>query len=108
MDLVTEKQVDQALHFLAESDAEVANARVMVMRSEYMADVAEALAYKIGSGSVRDREMAAKVSPEVRKAMEAVFEATEAYEMVKARRKRAELTIEVWRSWNASKRVGNV
>lgn len=101
--------MERALRWMATTDTEFADWRVASLRAEYMADVAESLAYKLAEGgSVEDRKKAAKASPEVKKAMDDYFAAVRGYEVLRAQRKTAELLIETWRSVNANRRVGNV
>lgn len=107
--MVTTDEMERALRWMATTDTESADWRVAMLRAEYMADVAESLAYKLAEGtSVEDRKKAAKASPEVKKAMEDYFTAVRGYEVLRAQRKTAELLIETWRSVNANRRVGNV
>ncbi|MDB6103324.1 MAG: hypothetical protein JWO52_3323 [Gammaproteobacteria bacterium] len=107
--MITQDEMERALRWMACCDTEFADWRVASLRAEYMADVAESLAYKlIEGGSVEDRKKAAKASPEVKKAMEDYFTAVRGYEILRAQRKTAELLIETWRSVNANRRVGNV
>jgi hypothetical protein len=106
--MVTTDEMERALRWMACSDTEFADWRVASLRAEYMADVAEAMVYKLAEGSIEDRKKAAKASPEVKKAMEDYFTAVRGYEVLRAQRKTAELLIETWRSVNANRRVGNV
>lgn len=101
--------MERALRWMATTDTEFADWRVASLRTEYLAEVAEALVYgSITEGSVEDRKKAAKASAEVKKAMEDHFAAVRGYEVLRAQRKSAELLIETWRSVNANRRVGNV
>ena len=95
--------------YLAETDFEFAGWRGMVLRTEYMAEVAEAMVYRsIQEGSVEDKKRAAKIAPETAKAMEEHFKAVVEFEKLKARRAREVLVVELWRSVNANRRVGNL
>lgn len=106
--MVSEQEMERALRWMATTDTEFADWRVQTLRTEYMAEVAEAMVYKLMEGSIEDRKKAAKASPEVKKAMDEHFAAVRGYEVLKAQRKSAELLIETWRSVNANRRVGNV
>jgi len=102
-------RVEKAMAYLAETDLEFAHSRGMMLRTEYLADVAESMVYKsIQEGSVEDRKRAAKIAPETRKAMEEHFQAVVQFETLKARRAREVLVVELWRSVNANRRVGNI
>jgi hypothetical protein len=108
--VITEAEMERALRWMATTDVEFADWRVQMLRSEYLAEVAESLVYKSygNEGSVEDRKKAAKASPEVKKAMEEHFGCVRGYEKLRAQRKSAELLIETWRSVNANRRTGNV
>jgi hypothetical protein len=101
-----EEKMEKALRFLAETDAEFADTRVMVLRTEYLMEVAESLAFKLLEGGIEERKKAAKASPEVQEKFENHLVAVRAFEFLKARRKRAELSFEMHRSLNANRRQG--
>lgn len=103
---ITADQGERALNFLAQTDAEYADRRVMMLRTEYLLEVAECLVYKGLEGSVEDRKRGAKSSDEVKEKTEEYLKAVREYEFLRARRKRAELTFEAWRSINANRRQG--
>lgn len=105
---LTEDRVDAAMQYLATTDLEVANWRGSVMRSEYMVEVAEALAFKMGEGGVEERKKAAKCTEEVKKATEEYIHATVEFEKLKARRQREVLVIELYRSVLSARKVGMV
>lgn len=94
--------------FLAETDSEYAERVGQVMRTDFMCDVAEALAFKTAEGSVEARKQESKCSEEVKKAKEDHFQAVVERERLKAQRQRAVILIECWRSLEASRRVGNI
>lgn len=96
--------MERALRWLATTDIRLAELRVEVLRTEYMADVAESLAYSHLEGSVEDRKRGAKASTERGDAMEKFFVATREYEKLRAQRKSAELLINAWQSVNANRR----
>ena len=107
--LVDENRVDQAMTYLASTDETFAQARGAMLRTEYLADVAESMVYKsIQGGSVEDKKRTAKIAPETATAMEEHFKAVVEFEKLKARRAREVLVIELWRSVNANRRVGNI
>lgn len=106
--MVTEVEMERALRWMATTDTEFADWRVAVLRTEYLADVAESLTYKLMEGTVEDRKRACKAAPEVQTAMENHFQAVRGYEKLRAQRKSAELLIETWRSVNANQRKGNI
>lgn len=107
---LTEERVDQALAEIAQTDLQVAEWKGAVLRTEFTAKSAEALAYKaLGSeGSVEDRKQAVKLVPEVQAAWEQHFLAVVKHEALKARREREFIVIDLYRTVEASRRKGNV
>ena len=105
---ISEQRMEAALAFLAETDSEYAERVGAVMRYEFMLEAAESTAYAMLEGSVEDRKRASKLAEPVKKAQEDLIQATVERERVRAQRKRAEITIEAWRSLNANRRVGNI
>jgi hypothetical protein len=93
---------------LAESDERAAELKANVARTEYMAKLQESMGYRAATGNVDERWAEAMMLPEARKAREAHFTAVTEYEKVRARREREILVIDVWRSLNANRRVGNI
>ena len=107
--LVTNERLERALVRLAESDEIYAGLKATMLRKEYMAKVAEALAFRQEKdGSVRDREMAARVAEPVMTAWDEYFEAVMQFETCRAQREREMTVIEVWRSLESSRRQGNI
>ena len=106
--LTSAEQADRALNYLATTDLEIAEWRVAVLRTEYMAEVAEAMAFKYAEGSVEARKQEAKTVDAVKAAKEEYFKAVKHWEVLKAKRKRAELTIEMWRTSESSRRAGQM
>ncbi len=102
-------RVDRALGVIAQTDLEVAEWKGAVLRTEHMAKVAEALAYKAQSdGSVEDRKQAVKLDPDVQKRWEEHLQAVVKHEALKARREREFIVIDLFRTIEASRRKGNV
>lgn len=108
--LVSPERVEKALRLLAETDTENAQWRGAVLRTEHMAKVAEALAYQqLDKGmTVEDRKRAVLLVPEVQKAHEEHFSAVTEAERLKARRQREVIIVELFRTLEASRRLGNV
>lgn len=108
--IVTDERLDRAMQYLATTDLECAERKAMVLRTEFSAKHAEALVYKAlgNEGSVEDRKQAVRLHESVVKAWDAHFNAVRDYENVKAQRERNVLVVELWRSTNANRRMGNV
>lgn len=106
--IVTADQVDRAMQYLATTDLEVGERKGMTLRTEFMAKVAESLAYKRLEGGVEERKRALLLDDDVKKAWDEHFSSVVHHETLRARRKRAELVIELYRTVEASRRVGNI
>jgi hypothetical protein len=107
LERLNEDRIEKAFAYLAESDLELASSVGMVKRTEFLAKVAEALAFKASEGSVEDRKMSARLTPEVKAAWEECFVAETHLAKLRARREREYVIIEVWRTLEASRRRGS-
>ena len=96
------------MDYLSETDEQVAHLRAEVARAEYAAKLARKRVFILSEGTVAERDAFAECSPEVQKAESRLADTMEAYEKVKAKRQTEVLITEVWRSTEASRRVGNV
>lgn len=101
-------RLSRALQYIAETDLEVAEWKGMVLRTEYMAEVSEALVYKQLEGTVEDRKKGAKCDETVRKAWEEHFQAVVKHEALRARRAREMIVVDLYRTMEASRRAGNI
>lgn len=107
--IVTDSQAQAALDFLASTD-EMLGALSGQVESLYYRIKARKGIVKLESEhkTVSLKEAAADCDPEVLELYSERCDAVVEYETIRARRKRAELTIEVWRSVNANRRQGSV
>ncbi len=107
-ELVSDDRVSKALEYLASTDEKFAEAKVATSRTEYMAKLAEAMAFKsVQVGSVEDKKAEAKMSKSVMQAWDTHYAAVIAYERLRASRERAVLLVDLWRSVNANRRQGH-
>lgn len=90
--------------FLAESDDSYAIAKADMLRGEILAKRARARVFVTGEGSVEARKAAAEIHGDVTTADEELIRATLEFEGLRAKRQRAEIVIDVWRSLEASRR----
>lgn len=105
--LPTEKTVSAALDYLASTDEAYAVARAGVEMERHRLKVAKAVAMlESGEKSTASQETHALVSDDYAAALSRLEDVTLDYETMAAKRKRAELTVEVWRSVNANRRQG--
>jgi len=100
--------ISSALKYLAETDEPYAKAKGYEVGLKYKVKVAKSLAYLKTTGKVAQREAESLTSEEYATAIENHENAIIDCETYRAKRKRAELTIEVWRTENANRRTGNV
>lgn len=106
LERLTEQRVDQAMATLAETDSEVAEWKVSVLRTEQKVKRVKALVYAALQGSIEDRKQAVELDPRVEEAWEEHFKSVLCHEQCKNKREREVLVIELWRSVNASRRMG--
>ena len=92
------------MEFLAETDENYANLKTLVLRCEILAKRARSRIFLTGEGNVESRKAAAEVHGEVCAADDTYIEAMREFETLKARRSRAEILVDVWRSIEASRR----
>lgn len=105
---LTEDRVDRAMHTLAETDAEVADAKVAVLRSELKAKSVEALIYTALTGSIEDRKQAVRLDPRFETAWEDHFKAVAIHERLKNFREREVLVVDLYRSVLSARKAGMV
>lgn len=103
---IDEARAEKALLFLEHTDAQYADTRVMMLRAEYLVDVTECMVYKTLEGSIEDRKRLAKSDTATQAKFDDYLKSVRDYEFLRARRRRAELTLEMWRSLNANRRQG--
>jgi len=102
------ERAENALRYLALTDDEIAEAKMQVSKSEYLAKLREAFAFKAAEGeTVRDREVSAKTDPESQQAWNTHFLAVTQYEKLRAKRERAFHTLDWARTLEASRRQGS-
>lgn len=106
--MITEEQAESALNYLAKTDQEWAEAKARVQATDYLrkSTRAEIKLEKEAANNVRLD--IAEASDTYRRVCGDHVDAIQAFALIDARRKSAELRIEVWRSENAARRRGNV
>ena len=107
--IMNDSQVEKALQYLAETDEEHANAKATVKGLEQRRKTIHATALLSVQGSnVAERDAKALTTVEYKKYLDDYEVAVYEEQILNNKRKRAELTIDVWRSMNAAHRRGNV
>ena len=106
--MISEDRLQKALTYLAQTDEPAAELKAEVCRKEYLCKLSRAQSFILADGSVDLRKAIAEKSDRVQEAEEALAHAITEFEKVKAKRATEELIVEVWRSVNANRRMGNV
>ncbi len=107
MSEITPERRDQAIHYLAGTDEELAYAVAHVARTEYIAKKKRQLIFLHSTAkTVAERQAEADTHPEVVEAMDTHFEALRHREHLRNKRKTEELVWETWRSENSNRRHG--
>jgi len=105
MSIVSDKNVQDALIYLADDPHPIAIARKELTDAENEKERIYAEVYSEKTGSVRDKETASDGDPRIVRAREAVRDAQFGLERHKARIRAAEMILEIWRSENANARA---
>lgn len=101
-------KVSEALELLADTDESYGQLRGRCSALEYQIKVAEALGYLGSTGTQGEKQACARTTQGYKDKINEYREAKIEMETLAAKRKTAELHIEVWRSQNANKRHGNI
>jgi len=102
--LINERDMEDSLNYLAGSDEKYALAKADVLRAEILCKRIRARILVGEEGAIELRKAKAENFPEVIKADEEYCTATLDFETLKAKRSRAEMTIDVFRTLEASRR----
>jgi hypothetical protein len=96
--------MEGAMEFLAETDEKYAEAKTQLLHSEILAKRVRARIYVMEEGAVELRKAKVEGHAEVIEADSGLCQATMEFEALKARRSRAEIVIDVFRTLEASRR----
>lgn len=92
------------MNYLASTDIPYAEAKTRMERAEILRKRARSRILLTTQGTVAERAAQADTHADVIAADDEYVEAIKQYETLRARRQRAELVIDVWRSLEASRR----
>lgn len=104
--LPTSNDVSRALKYLSETDERYGWLVAAVKASEHKGKTAKALAFLSSEGTMAEKEAKSLASEDYKSWVEDYQNIVAECETIRARRKRAELVIEVWRSANSNRRQG--
>jgi len=105
--LPNEDDIGKALRYLSQTDAPYAKSIARVKALEYQIKTIKGLTYLESTGTIAEREAKACSSEKYHEFTDDYETAVLEKETLAAKRKRAELVIEVWRSLNANRRQGS-
>jgi hypothetical protein len=100
----TLEKVENAMMFLAQSDEEYAQAVADLESCEIRRKRVRARVFIESEGTVAERNAEAEVHPDTEASDDAFASALLRKEQLKAKRQRAELVIDLWRTLEASRR----
>jgi len=106
--LPDESHAGRALRYLEESEEPYARAMANREAAEAATKIARDSAFLASEGTVAERQALAGTANDYRAALEKLEAAYFELELLKAKRMRATLTLEVWRSLNSNRRAGIV
>lgn len=105
---IGDSQLSADLNYLADTDESAAGLKVNELRQKYLMERTEDEEFLASDGNVAERKALAKTSARYLEAEKKFLDAHLANEVEKAKRYSAGLRVEVWRSKNANRRVGNI
>ena len=101
---IDEERVGKAMRYPAETDLPYAEAKAALESSEILRKRVRARVFLTEDGTVAERQAEAETHHDTEAADDQYVHAIKAFEELKARRQRAELLIDVWRSLEATRR----
>ncbi len=105
--MIPSERAEKALHFLVDSDADLATLEGELRNAETRADIALEVSFLEAQGAnIREREAKAKTNPKYLAAQSDVTEAEIAFKTLKYQRQTADTLIGVYRTQESSRRQG--
>ena len=105
---ITDQVVEEAIEYLASTDESHAKARAYYHALSDLRKSVRAECYQGKAGGVKDKEMAAECDTIYTDHIELIRVAELDFHFLHNKRKRAELTVELYRTYSANVRRGNV
>lgn len=106
MTALTEARMEEALHFLSNSDESLANLLADMERAEWRAKTTRHAVFVTLTGTIADREARASIHEQTEKAQSLYFDTVHAYNALRNKRATEQIIIDCWRSINASRNRG--
>ena len=104
--MISDERMEKSLRFLAETDEQAAELKVMVSRKEYVVDYCRRTEFLKETGNIEERKAKAETTNRVTIASDSYLTAMLDWEKLKAKRATEELIVEVWRTLSANRRQG--
>ncbi|MEE8289734.1 MAG: hypothetical protein V3R25_10020 [Nitrosomonadaceae bacterium] len=105
---ITDLVVEQAIEYLASTDEAHAKARAEYNALSELRKTVRAFCFTESTGGVKEREMRAECHPDYVAHIEKIKVSEIDFHTMHNKRKRAELTVELYRTYSANVRRGNV
>ena len=107
-ELTPNQKVQQAVNYLAETDETHAKARAEYHALEELRKTVRAFCFGEAKGGVKEREMAAECHPDYIAHIEKIKQAEIEFHILHNKRKSAEMVVELYRTYSANVRKGNI
>ena len=104
--MIADTEVEAALKYMAKTDEPCAKAKARVKALEYRLKTEKAVQFLNATGTMAEKESSALASSEYNAMVDEYETAVYEFETMAAKRERAILTIDVWRSEQANRRAG--
>lgn len=103
-----EQKAQAAINYLAQTDEDHAKARAEYNALSELRKTVRAFCFEKAEGGVKEREMAAERHGDYIAHIEKIKAAEIEFHTMHNKRKRAELTVDLYRTWSANVRKGNI
>ncbi len=106
--MIDDKQAEKAIRYLADTDESHARARAEYNALSELRKTVRAFCFEASEGGVKEREMAAERHSDYIGHIEKIKVAEIEFHTLHNKRKRAELTVDMYRTYSANIRKGNI
>jgi len=106
--MISEAQLEESLEYLSGSDVLFAQSKALMEGLKHQEKAILAAAFLESSGTVAEREANSRINPVFTQWRKDYENSILEYHTMAAKRSTHVMKVEVWRSLNASRRVGNL